>query len=428
MTTEKKQHHRRTRPTFPRAAFSILMIAGVGGCLSARAQTETVLVTFTGVSTGYQFYAGLAQDKEGNLYGTATLGGGGSTTCSFFLGSPGCGLVFKVSPAGKETVLHSFAGGADGSRPSNGSNVTLDEQGNLYGATPFGGVGTFTFSGGHGVVYKIDSSGKETVLYSFPQGLGGGNTSAGVNPNGGLVLDAEGNLYGTTQSGGVCGYYGGCGVVYKLDPSGNQTVLYSFAGGTDAANPQCCLVRDAAGNLYGTAGGGSSYSGTVYKLSPTGNETVLYSFTGGTDGGGPNGGLLLDKAGNLYGTTCCGGLYFSGTVFKVSQAGTEKVMYNFTGGNDGGVPTGSLIADAAGNLYGTTLFGGIGGFTGVIFKLDPTGKETVLYSFTGGADGANPVGNLVRDKLGNLYGVTNNGGRACGGLPGCGVVFKLAPQ
>ena len=154
----------------------------------------------------------------------------------------------------------------------------------------------------------------------------------------------------------------------------------------------------------------------------------VYTFTGGTDGGGPNGGLFLDKAGNLYGTTSGGGLYGSGTVFKVSQAGTETVLYNFTGGNDGGFPTGSLIADAAGNLYGTTLGGGIGGFTGVVFKLDPTLKETVLYSFTGGADGGNPVGNLVRDKLGNLYGVTNSGGRACGGFPSCGVVFKLAPQ
>jgi uncharacterized repeat protein (TIGR03803 family) len=393
----------------------------------AQAQTETVLFTFTGVSTGYQSYAGLAIDKEGNLYGTATGGGGGSITCSFFLGSPGCGLVFKVSPAGKETALHSFAGGADGSRPFYGSNVTVDEQGNLYGATPFGGVGTFTFSGGNGVVYKIESSGKETVLYGFPKS----STGETGSPNGGLVLDAEGNLYGTTQYGGAangpCGS-GGCGVVYKLDPTGNQTVLYSFAGGPDAANPNCCLVRDAAGNLYGSAGGGSSYSGTVYKLSPTGSETVVYTFTGGTDGGGPNGGLFLDKAGNLYGTTSGGGLYGSGTVFKVSQAGTETVLYNFTGGNDGGFPTGSLIADAAGNLYGTTLGGGIGGFTGVVFKLDPTLKETVLYSFTGGADGGNPVGNLVRDKLGNLYGVTNSGGRACGGFPSCGVVFKLAPQ
>jgi uncharacterized repeat protein (TIGR03803 family) len=154
---------------------------------------------------------------------------------------------------------------------------------------------------------------------------------------------------------------------------------------------------------------------------------VLYNFQGGADGANPNGGLLADQAGNLYGTTQNGGAANFGTIFKLERGGTESILYSFTDGPDGGHPTGGLIRDSGGNLYGTTLFGGIQGHLGVVFKLEPAGNETPLYSFTGGADGANPLGDLVMDKAGNLYGTAQAGGQVClGNSSGCGVVFKIA--
>lgn len=405
----------------------IILLLPAAMTLAAQ-MNETVLVTFTGGSTGFLPYAGLAMDKDGNLYGTASQGGGGNILCTFSLGTPGCGVVFKVSPAGKETIIHSFAGGADGQMLFYGTSVTLDANGNIYGATNSGGVA------GGGVVYKIDNSGKETILYSFPAYCCHGNSAAaGSSPNGALLLDAAGNIYGTAQYGGLlnsgCGS-AGCGVVFKLDSAGNETVLYSFQGGAvgDGSGPNAGLIMDSAGNLYGTtSSGGANYQGIVFKVNPSGAENVLYSFAGGTDASSPNGGLVEDAAGNLYGTSSGGGAFGSGTVFVVSPTGREKVIYSFTGGEDGGYPISSLIRDAAGNLYGTTLGGGI---NGTVFKLDRTGNETVLYNFPSAAQGAVPVGNLVRDKFGNLYGVTNIGGRQpCGyGYPGCGVVFKLSSQ
>jgi uncharacterized repeat protein (TIGR03803 family) len=201
-----------------------------------------------------------------------------------------------------ETVLHSFA-----PDPPRGSNpwagVIRDEEGNLYGTTPSGGAW------GAGVVYKVDTAGHATVLYHFR------GQADGDMPYGGLLRDPAGNLYGTTQAGGitadVCyflGYWSGCGVVFKVDPAGNETVLYTFTGGADGAGPQAGVVADAAGNLYGTTqyGGASGY-GTVYKLNTAGQETVLYSFTGGADGSEPEADVILDPAGNIYGTTPIGG-------------------------------------------------------------------------------------------------------------------------
>ena len=279
------------------------------------------------------------------------------------------------------------------------------------------------------MVFKLDPSGNETVLYNFTGGADGGGPSAGV------VRDTDGNLYGTTAYGGDLSACGGhaCGVVFKLDPTGHETVLYSFTGG-DGQTPLADLVRDKNGNLYGTTRDGGAFGyGVVFKVDPTGNETVLYSFTGGADGAHPWAGVVRDENGNLYGTAGGGGAFGHGVVFEVDPTGKETVLYSFTGGTDGGFPYGGLVRDKQGNLYGTTAYGGdqmdpCDGLCGVVFKLDPTGKETVLYSFHGGADGADPMAGLFRDKNGNLYGTASSGGDFsgyCGIFGSCGVVFKI---
>jgi uncharacterized repeat protein (TIGR03803 family) len=280
-------------------------------------------------------------------------------------------------------------------------------------------------------VFKLDVTGKETVLNRFT----GKN---GEHPYEGLIVDSVGNLYGTTFEGGI-GSYGcdlysrGCGVAFQVDTAGKETVLYSFTGRTDGAPPQSGLIQDSAGNLYGTTSlGGTSNAGVVYKVDMTGKETVLYNFTGGADGGTPMGTFILDSAGNLYGTTYWGGIGTCsssgcGVVFRLDTTGTETVLYSFTGGADGAMPSTGVILDSAGNLYGTTYLGGhtSGGICapsgcGVVFKLDTTGKETILHTFTN-TNGLYPKG-LIQDQAGNLYGTATEGGAS-----NVGVVFKLKP-
>jgi uncharacterized repeat protein (TIGR03803 family) len=231
-----------------------------------------------------------------------------------------------------------------------------------------------------------------TLLYTFTGGADGGD------PIGGLIMDAQGNLYGTTAEGGNLACLQGCGTVFKLDTRGNETVLYSFIGtGGDGYFPSATLVQDVQGNLYGTTQVGGAYGyGTVFKVNPSGSETVLYSFSGAGDGGDPNfAGLVTDNQGNLYGTTYFGGTYGYGTVFKLDSTDVETVLSSFTGvGGDGAGPSGGLVRDAQGNLYGTTESGGANGGTfgyGTVFKVDTTGKETVLHSFNGN-DGYQPWG------------------------------------
>ena len=336
------------------------------------------------------------------------------------------------------SVLYSFKGTPDGASPAAG--VIRDAAGNFYGTTFYGGAS------GWGTVFKLDTTGKETVLYSFTGGADGANPY-----NAGLVSDTAGNLYGTTYYGGsvACSPPTGCGVVFKVDPAGRETVLHSFTGGADGSNPNAGLVRDVAGNLYGTTGFGGSLAacntpygcGVVFKVDPTGKETVLHSFAGyPTDGASgatttfnnPFYGarLVRDAAGNLYATTPGGGASRDGTVFKLDAAGKETVLYSFTGGADGGNPFAGLVRDTAGNLYGTAWTGGSGDCgadsCGVVFKVDTNGKETVLHSFAYSSAGSAGPNDLIRDSAGNLYGTTAYGGSACGSF-GCGVVFKLAP-
>jgi uncharacterized repeat protein (TIGR03803 family) len=334
----------------------------------------------------------LIKDSAGNFYGT-TYGGG----------SANAGIVFKVDPSGKSTVLYNFTGGADGSNP--GSGLARDSSGNLYGTTVYGGNLSCTggIGVGCGVVFKLDTSNVETVLHSF-------NWNDGAFPGGGVILDSSGNLYGTTTNGGA---YCNCGTVYKLDTSNVETVLWSFTSGADGWVPIGeQLLMDSSSNLYGTAqyGGNAGY-GTVFKVDQSGNETTLFSFSGPPDDGCyPVGSVAMDSSGNLYGTTSgtCGGSNF-GTVWKLSGS-NEFLMHTFTGGADGGDPIAGVVLDASGNVYGTTAQGGVFN-NGAVFQVTPSGTETVLYDFSGSADGGKPSA-LLLDSEGYLWGTAQGGGSA----------------
>jgi uncharacterized repeat protein (TIGR03803 family) len=329
-------------------------------------------------------------------------------------------VLSRAAEAQGEKVLYSFTGGSDGGQPSGG--VVVDAKGNLYGTTGSGGAAS------EGSVFEVapnaNGTWTETVIHSFAF-----NGSDGAFPYSGVVFDAKGNLYGTTVAGGPTGQ----GAIYQLSPGANGTwteqILYSFQGGSDAGSALWGnLAIDAAGNLYGTSYSGGTYRfGTVYELSPGSSgawtEKVLYSFSGGNDGGYPLGvQLAIDGAGNLYGTVSSFGGHDYGLVFELVRGsnGTwaEKVLHAFQGGSDGTDPSGSLVFDSSGNLYGTTLFS--------VFELSPgssgTWTEKQIHRFTGVPDGANAESGLIFDKAGNLYGTTYDGGAHRG------TVFKLAPN
>ena len=383
-----------------------LALATVAATGSADAGGFKVLHDFQG-SDGYAPYAALILDKQGNLYGTTTLGGA----------SDG-GVVFKLAPDGTETVLHSFAsaGGSDGTNPYAG--LIADKKGSLYGTTELGGAGC-NGRFGCGTVFKIAPDGNESVLHPFTDGSDGGN------PVDSLFADKAGNLYGTAYNGGE-----GFGTIFKLAPDGTETTLHAFKNTfSDGGNPSANLVADKAGNLYGTTySGGEGHAGTVFKLTPDGIEAVLFSFDSvNSFGTNPAGGLTMDGRGNLYGTASQGGpgcVVGCGTVFKVTKTGAFTLLYNFKGGSDGSFPGPGLVLDAKGNLYGTTFIGGEHD-KGTVFKLTPAGREVIVYSFTGGSDGANPDSALIADGNGNLYGTTVNGAQSQCGSSGCGTVFLV---
>ena len=406
-------------------------IASVSALVVATAATpalgvEKKIYSFRGGDDGALPYGGLIADKHGNLYGS-TIDGGTGTLCDDT--TPGCGTLFKIAKDGRESVLYSFQGGSDGWGPM--GSLFADATGTLFGATNVGG-GSDACEYGCGIIFKLPQGGKESVLYAF-QGM-----ADGQYPQGSLIADVNGNLYGVTTEGG--NYNGsecaeaGCGTVFEVQPNGSKITLYAFQGGTDGVTPVGGLVADASGNLYGTtgAGGGSGCGGdgcgTVFKLTPDGTESVVYAFQGGNDGDAPLAGLIMDNGGNLYGTTWGGGEGSNscsncGIVFEVSPAGVETKLYAFKDGNDGANPEAGVIMDASGNLFGTTHGGG--GVAcgregcGTVFKLAPNGNETVLYAFAP-SHGRNPVAPLLLGKHKLLYGTTTGGGGHQDG-----VVFQL---
>ena len=391
------------------------------------AQTETLLYSFGGnAKDAVQPFSSLIFDKAGNLYG-ATYSGG----------IHGQGTVFELMPkAGGgyiEKVLHNFINnGVDGRGPW--GNLIFDKNGNLYGTTMSGGADDV------GTVFELlpqkGGTWTETILHSFSN-----NGTDGQGATTGVILDAKGNIYGTTEAGGTGSNCGGgaCGVAFELvrQPGGSYTekILHNFNNNqTDGANPSG-LVFDPSGNVYGTtANGGTEFfdCGVVFELSPASSgqwtETLLHTFTC-TDGQYPVASLIFDPSGNLFGTTQYGGAYEKGTVFELTPAGdgtwTELDLHDFNpNGIDGTRPDfGTLGRDAAGNLYGTTLQGGSDGY-GTVFELSNIGGtwvETMLYSLTD-ANGDYPATSVILDTHGNLYGTTTYGG-----VHGEGVVFEVAP-
>ncbi|MGH6876314.1 MAG: choice-of-anchor tandem repeat GloVer-containing protein [Rhizomicrobium sp.] len=411
----------RTGAVLPLATVAVL--AG-GSVLPALAKDHSFQVVHSfagGKKDGAEPFSYLIADQSGNLYGTTEIGGDNLKNCNPYV--PGCGTVFKIAPDGAETVLYAFAGprAKHGAGPVCG--LLEDSAGNLYGTAQAGG--RFT----DGTVFKLAPDGTEKTLHSFT------GAQDGSYPLSNLVMDGKGDLFSTTQYGGdtqACSG-AGCGVVFELAPDGTETVLYSFTGGSDGAFAYSGLLK-IAGNLYGTtqAGGDTKACsgegcGVVYELTKgkghTWAERVLYAFKGGNDGSDPVFNLIADGAGSLYGTTVEGGNSGCsgsgcGTVFKIAPDGTETVLYSFTGGNDGAGPDG-VIADKQGNLYGTTDVGGAKGF-GTVFKLAPDGTETTLHTFAG-SDGSHPGGALL--EVGPyLYGTTIEGGGI--GIND-GVVFRV---
>ena len=427
---------------FPIAAMAALMFLVIHAS-AAFAGTETVVHSFSTMPQGAAPNGNLVADSAGNLYGTGSQGGA-------------FGVIFKLTPnkngGWSETVVHNFTNAPDGAYPS--GNLLIDAGGNLYGVTGSGGAL------GLGTVFRLTPTAqgwKENILLNFDY-VGGAYPWAGA-----LTFDSAGNLYGAAARGGsgscfdASGDQVGCGVVFQLSPGakGNwvETVLYNFtdseSSGNDAA-PGGQLIFDQAGNLYGTAAGfyngGNIPCGEIFELTPSSggawSKSDVYS-CGGSNTAGYPAYLVFDHAGNLYVAAASGGTAGSGVVLQFSPPSvsggnwTETVLYNFGSSNGDGMIPSSLTLDAAGNLYGTTVGGGLNDTTctgyvagcGTVFELSPSKRggwaESILYQFTNGADGDHPNG-ILRDANGNLY-TSEGGGPVCGllGTAGCGSLLKL---
>ncbi|HEX4160502.1 MAG TPA: choice-of-anchor tandem repeat GloVer-containing protein [Rhizomicrobium sp.] len=381
----------------------LALIALAPGANAARFKS---LYSFQGGSDGAYPSSALIPDGQGGYYGTTPIGGG--TGC----GGSGCGTIYDVASGGAVTIAHAFAGGADGS--ASYASLLPQKDGSYLGTTSADGQ----YSGG--TIFSFAPPSAESVLYSFGRGIRGWESMSTV------ISDRAGNLYGATELGGAENY----GTVFELPADGKYTTLHEFRGTDDGAHPNGPLIRDRGGNLYGTT---SDECGVVFKIAPDGTETILHAFQGGNDGCSPEAGLIADAQGNFYGTTESGGSggcgAGCGTVFKIAPDGTETILYAFQGGNDGLFPQAGLAADNAGNLYGTTIWGsgtgcGDGYGCGTVFKVAPDGTETVLHAFNG-SDGYWPEAAPTVDKKGNLYGTTSRGGRGTSCYNSCGTVFVV---
>ncbi|HEY5048217.1 MAG TPA: choice-of-anchor tandem repeat GloVer-containing protein [Rhizomicrobium sp.] len=376
--------------------------------VDAHVKSYNVVYAFAGGSDGAAPQAGVSMDAAGNLYGT-TFNGGGVGVCQDV---GGCGTVFKIAPDGAETVLVSFDY-TNGAFPL--STPFVDKSGDVYGTTLEGGAGID--AGGDGTIFKIAPDGTEAVLHSFCVQSG---CPDGASPLGNLITDKAGDFYGLTNGGGASGD----GVIFKFTHRAKLQVLYAFSDPLPMGN----LVKDAAGNFYAiTYEGGTNNTGAVVKVSRKGVGTRLYSFgaNGSGDGVFPTG-VAVDQTGNVFGVTQGGGAHGAGAVFEVTANGTETILYSFAGGDDGARPSAPPVLDKSGNLYGLTGSGGVDG-DGVVFRLTPAGKETVLHAFADFDDGNEPLAGLLATKGGTFYGTTfyGGGGSGAGCGDGCGTVFKL---
>jgi uncharacterized repeat protein (TIGR03803 family) len=408
----------------------IVRVSGVTGLvllsiISAWSASYKVLYNFTGVSAIPS--SGLMSDAQGNAYGV-TLNGG----------HDGSGSAYQLSPTSGYHLLYAFNGGGGGKTPE--GNLVMDSAGNLYGTTFYGGASMEGCSSHScGVVFELsppaDGEGlwTETVLHSFCQNAG---CADGANPTSGVTIDSAGNLYGTTQRGGSFDN----GAVFELSPSAvgwTETVLHSFGiTNDDGTLPGGGLIFDGDGNLYGTTQtGGQNQAGIVFELSHVGDswsETILYAFGDFSgDGSEPLGTLAFDAAGNLYGTTQVGGSFNCsiggcGTVFQLTPSGgnwLETIIHNFRG-SDGAFPLAGVVLDSDGNVYGTTNTGGNEGSCtklgcGVAFKLTSGSWTASIFRFSGGADGGVPTTPLTL-KSDQVYGTASEGGTV-----GSGVVFQI---
>jgi uncharacterized repeat protein (TIGR03803 family) len=407
---------------------SVVLLLCAMTAIASPAQTLTTLLSFDGPT----YPSNLVQGTDGNLYGTTNQGGANDK-----------GSVFKITPSGALTTLHSFSWGR-----KYPSGLVQATDGNLYGTTAFGGVNDgCNERGGCGMVFKINPAGEFARLYSF---CSQANCSDGAQPAAALVQGIDGNFYGTTSQGGAtnCGGATACGVVFKITPSGELTTLYRFCAEgypcTDGAFPVAGLVQATNGNFYGmtATGGGANFYGTFFKITAAGTLTTLHRFH--LNYGESGAGLIQATDGNFYGTSfdggvgtyCPGGGGGCGVVFRLTPAGALSILYSFcTQPNcaDGMSPYG-LVQATDGSLYGTTDEGGNGydGYNsgaGTVFKITPAGELTTLYSFcsqTNCTDGSNPEYALVQSTDGKFYGTTEGGGADCVSSGGCGTVFSLS--
>jgi uncharacterized repeat protein (TIGR03803 family) len=380
-----------------------IVVLALGSCLSdAYGQTLTTVWSFTGANDGGSPMGGLVQVADGSFYGTTT-----------YYDPTGVGTVFRMSPSGIVTGLWLYAGAYGGGfYPQYG--LIKGNDGNLYGTTSDGGIN------GAGSIYRMSTNGVPITLWSFTGG------SDGEGPIPALTQGQDGNFYGVAQRGGTYGW----GTIFRLSPDGELTNLWSFTGGNDGLEGRqgfaAGLVQGNDGNFYGTttAGGPEAY-GTVFRITPAGDLTNLWAFDDGPNGGAPEATLALGVDGNFYGTATHGGTYNYGTIFRISPCGEFTNLWTFTGGVDGGEPSGALLQGSDGNFYGvthTTFPGDNGpqGGNGTIFRISPNGNLTTLWTFTGGTDGRWPYANLIQGCDGNFYGTTSAGGSG-----GEGVIFKI---
>jgi uncharacterized repeat protein (TIGR03803 family) len=324
-------------------------------------------------------YSPLIRASDGYLYGTTVNGG-----------LNGDGTVYQISTNGALIILYGFTGGNDGANSYAGLMQARD--GYLYATTANGGIY------GYGTVFQTDTNGVLNTVYSFTGGNDGGNSYAGV------IQGSDGSLYGTTSAYGASGY----GTVFRINTEGTFSNLYSFTGGNDGGNPDAGLIQASDGNLYGTTSGGAFY-GTIFRITTNGALTTIYPFTGADDGAYPEAGLVQASDGNLYGTASAGGVIGLGTVFRVSTSGAFDALFSFND-TDGSTPVAGLVQGADGALYGTTSTGTGHTASGTAFRVTTNGAFNSIHLFTGGSDGGSPQAGLIQLSDGNLYGTASAGG------------------